>query len=73
VIKFDLAAPLSPEEFWDFRSEISETLRSKLKKLSDEEKTQIGVEVRDAVREFFPRGQMKFPAQLIIVTGVRHR
>ena len=71
VVKFDIAAPISPEEFWAMRSEISDTLREKLKSLSDEEKRRVADEVRDAVREFFPGGHMKFPAQMIIVTGTK--
>jgi SAM-dependent methyltransferase len=31
ILRFDMAAPISPEEFWDMRSEISEILRDKLK------------------------------------------
>ena len=71
VINFDFAAPLSLDEFWPFRSEISESLRTKLSKLSSEEKARIADEVREKVREFFPDGQMKFPAQMIIVSGVK--
>lgn len=71
VVKFDIAAPISPEEFWTLRSEISESLRSKLMTFSDEEKRQIRDEVQQATREFFPDGHMKFPAQMIIVSGVR--
>lgn len=71
VVNFDFAAPLSLDEFWPFRSEISESLRTKLSKLSSEEKARIADEVREKVREFFPNGQMKFPAQMIIVSGVK--
>lgn len=71
VVKFDIAAPISPEEFWTMRSEISDTLREKLRSLSDEEKRRVADEVRKAVREFFPGGHMKFPAQMIIVSGTK--
>jgi SAM-dependent methyltransferase len=71
VVDFDIAAPLTPEEFWDFRSEISESLRTKLKSLADEERDQIGDEVRDAVKQFFSGGLMTFPAQMIIVSGTK--
>lgn len=71
VVNFDFAAPLSLDEFWSFRSEISESLRTKLSKLSSEEKARIADEVREKVREFFPNGHMKFPAQMIIVSGVK--
>jgi ubiquinone/menaquinone biosynthesis C-methylase UbiE len=69
VFKFDIAAPISPDEFWEMRSGTSETLRSKLAKLSDEERSQIAAEVYVAVKEFFPNNQMCFPAQMLIVTG----
>ena len=68
-IKFDIAAPISREEFWTMRSEISEILREKLMNLPDEQRHQIAADVQEAVKEFFPDGHMKFPAQMIIVTG----
>jgi len=71
VVKFDIAAPLSPEEFWTMRSEISETLREKLKTLSGEDRRRLAEEVQEAVREFFPDGQMRFPAQMLIVSGAK--
>lgn len=69
VVKFNLEAPLSPLEFWSMRSQISDTLREKLAKLSAAEQSQITGEVEQAVQEFFPANQMRFPAQMIIVTG----
>ncbi|HLE63828.1 MAG TPA: hypothetical protein VI750_11830, partial [Pyrinomonadaceae bacterium] len=71
VVKFDIAAPISPEEFWAMRSETSESLREKLLKLSNETRPQIAREIQQAVREFFPNYQMRFPAQMIIVTGTK--
>ena len=71
VVKFDMAAPISTEDFWTFRSEISEVLREKLKIVSSDEQAQIASEVQDSVREFFPGGRMRFPAQMIIVSGAK--
>jgi ubiquinone/menaquinone biosynthesis C-methylase UbiE len=71
ILKFNIAAPISPEEFWDMRSEVSETLRDKLKKFSAAERYLIGKQVQHAVRKYFPNDQMRFPAQMIIVTGKR--
>jgi len=71
VVEFDIAAPLSPEEFWNMRSEISETLREKLKTVSSEDKRRMADEVREAVREFFPDNHMRFPGQMIIVSGAK--
>ncbi|HKR21913.1 MAG TPA: class I SAM-dependent methyltransferase [Pyrinomonadaceae bacterium] len=69
LLEFDVAAPISPADFWNLRSETSDTLRGKLRKLSGDEQAQIGAEVEDAVREFFPEGQMKFPTRMILVAG----
>lgn len=69
VLLFQMQAPITAEQFWATRSEISETLRSKLAALSEEEKAQIAQEVLDAIRPFFPNDQMNFPTQMIIVTG----
>ena len=69
IFKFDIAAPLSPTEFWQMRSSISETLRTKLASLSVAERSQIATEIEVAVKEFFPDNQMKFPTQMLIVSG----
>jgi ubiquinone/menaquinone biosynthesis C-methylase UbiE len=71
VVKFNLEAPLSPHEFWAMRSQLSDTLREKLAKVSAEEQAQITGEVEQAVQEFFPANQMRFPTQMIIVTGTK--
>ena len=69
IVTFDIAAPISPRQFWAMRSRMSDTLREKLAKLSADEQAEIAVEVEQAVQEFFPNDQMKFPAQFIIATG----
>lgn len=69
VVNFDIEAPISAHQFWDIRSQTSDTLREKLAKLSAGEQAQIAAEVEHAVKEFFPANQMKFPAQLLIATG----
>jgi len=69
IVEFDIAAPISAGQFWAMRSQTSDTLREKLKKLSADEQAQIAVEIEQAAKEFFPANQMKFPAQLIIATG----
>lgn len=69
IVSFDIAAPISAQQFWQMRSQTSDTLRLKLVQLSADEQAQIATEVEQEVKEFFPSGQMKFPAQLIIATG----
>jgi hypothetical protein len=53
------------------RSETSGTLREKLAQLSDEERSVVALEARDAVREYFSYDQMSFPARILIVTGTK--
>jgi ubiquinone/menaquinone biosynthesis C-methylase UbiE len=69
VFKFDIEAPVSAQQFWALRSQTSDTLREKLAKLPAIEQTQIAREVEQAVKDFFPHNQMKFPTQMIIATG----
>lgn len=69
VLQFRLAAPISPGEYWKLRSEVSDTLREKLAKLSAAEVLHVAQEVQEGVRGYFPNDQMSFPAQMIVVTG----
>lgn len=69
VVSFDIEAPISARQFWTMRSQTSDTLREKLARLSTDEQTQIAGEVEQAVKEFFPQGEMKFPTRMIVVTG----
>lgn len=71
IVSFDIAAPISPLQFWAMRSQTSDTLREKLATLSADEQSRIAVQIEQAVKEFFPGNQMKFPAQLIITTGTK--
>lgn len=72
-ISFDIEAPISAQEFWAMRSQTSDTLRSKLEQLSADEQAQIGREIKQAIAEFFPNNQMKFPALMILVTGHKRK
>jgi SAM-dependent methyltransferase len=69
LLDFDLNAPLTPREFWSLRVELSDTLRAKVAQLSREQLLRVQREVEEAGRPFFVSGQMKFPAQVLIVTG----
>lgn len=71
VVKFNMEAPITPHQFWTMRSQTSDTLREKLAKLSAAEQSQITSEIEQAVEEFFPANQMRFPTQMIVVTGKR--
>jgi ubiquinone/menaquinone biosynthesis C-methylase UbiE len=69
VLEFDISAAISAEEFWTLRSEVSETTRNKVMTLPEDVRSQLAHDVVAAVREYFPNDQMKFPAQMIIVSA----
>ncbi len=69
ILKFQIAARISVDEFWELRSATSGTLRKKLASFPDAQVCQVAEYVKEDVRGFFPNGQMSFPAQMIIVSG----
>ncbi len=69
VLDFRIRASIGLEQFWPLRVEMSDTLREKVAKLSAEQLSQIPQEVQQAVRGFFRKDEMDFPAQAILVTG----
>ncbi len=71
LFKFRMEAPMSAQEYWILRSEISETLRANIARLNAEQTFGVRMEVQEAVREFFPNGEMSFPAQMLIVTATK--
>lgn len=71
IFKFHIAAPISPDEFWEMRAGTSETLRAKLATLSEADSLAVARDVKLAVREYFPNNQMKFPGQTRIVTACK--
>ena len=71
MLQFRMEATISAQEYWILRSEISETLRENISRLSAEQTAAVRKEVQEAVPEFFPNGEMSFPAQMIIVTATK--
>lgn len=69
LLRFQIEAPISRDEFWEMRSGTSGTLRERLDSMSDDLRLKIADEVKEAVAEFFPGERMSFPAQMLIVTG----
>jgi ubiquinone/menaquinone biosynthesis C-methylase UbiE len=71
LLRFHIEAAITPREFWAMRSQTSGTLREKLEKLPKGVANRIAEEVEEALVEFFPNNQMKFPAQMLVVTGIK--
>jgi len=70
-LTFRIEAPIRLDDFWAVRSETSATLRERIRPLSSEERSAIAKEVRSAAREFFADDRMTFPAEALIVSGMR--
>jgi SAM-dependent methyltransferase len=67
---FWIEAPMNSEEFWEMRSEMSDSLRAKVATLTTDQQTVVKQAVEAAVAEYFKTGEMSFPAQALIVSGV---
>jgi ubiquinone/menaquinone biosynthesis C-methylase UbiE len=69
VLRFSIRAPISIENFWILRSEMSEKLRTKIAVLSKEQIAALKREVIEALSSYSsPRG-VSFPAEVLIVSG----
>jgi len=69
LLKFTIEAAITPRQFWQLRSELSETLRGKLATLSQAQLDSISSEVEKAGEAFYDRGSLRFPAEVLIVSG----
>jgi len=68
-LAFALEALLTPKQFWEVRVELSDTLRTKVATLSAEQIARLAQEVEEAGSAFYESGRMRFPAEVLIVTG----
>lgn len=68
-LSFEIEAPISLEQFWQMRTEMSDTLREKLARLAPAQLPIVKQEVSDAARKYFAGGKMSFPAQALVVSG----
>lgn len=73
LLKFKIEAPVSVEEFWTLRYEISEKLREKMAMLSGAQLIEVKRESLEALRPFSTDRGMSFPAEVLIVSGTKSR
>jgi ubiquinone/menaquinone biosynthesis C-methylase UbiE len=71
LLQFDILAPISGEDFWTLRCELSDTLRGKIAKLSKEQLAEVKRKALEGVREYFSDRGMRFPAEILIVSGAK--
>ena len=73
LLQFTIQAPISVEDFWTLRCEMSEKLREKVAMLSREQLTEVKRRSLEALRGYSTDGEMSFPAQVLIVSGSKCR
>ena len=72
LLQFRMQTPVSVEDFWTLRYEISETVREKLARLSTNQLSEVKSQVLDAYREYTTAQGMSFPAEVLIVSGSKY-
>jgi SAM-dependent methyltransferase len=71
--QFTIQAPISVEDFWTLRCEMSEKLREKLAMLSRHQLNEVKGQSLEALRGYFTDRGMSFPAQVLVVSGTKRR
>jgi ubiquinone/menaquinone biosynthesis C-methylase UbiE len=73
LLQFTIQAPISVEDFWTLRLEMSETLREKIAALSKDQMTEVKRQALESLREYSADRGMSFPAEVLIVSGAKDR
>jgi ubiquinone/menaquinone biosynthesis C-methylase UbiE len=73
LLQFTVQAPISVEDFWILRCEMSEKLREKVAMLSREQLPEVKREALEALRGYSTDRGMSFPAEVLIVSGTKNR
>ena len=69
LLRFHTQAPISIEQYWDLRIELSDTLRAKVAKLAPNQVAQAKRDVINEAKTFWVEGAMNFPSEVLIVSG----
>jgi len=69
LLRFAIRAPISVEDYWAIRSEMSDKLRAKLSTLSKDQLAKLRGEVLEALRAYSTNGVVSFPGEVLIVSG----
>lgn len=69
TVSFAIEAPINVAQFWELRTEMSDTFRKKLARLVPDQVAAIRYTVQKKVGSYFKSGSMSFPGAVLIVTG----
>jgi ubiquinone/menaquinone biosynthesis C-methylase UbiE len=72
LLQFTVQAPISVEDFWILRCEMSEKLRDKVAMLSREQLKEAKLQALEALRRYSTDRGMSFPAELLIISGAKN-
>jgi ubiquinone/menaquinone biosynthesis C-methylase UbiE len=69
LLNFQIQEKILFEQFWQLRTEMSESLREKMAGLTPAQLPTVKQAAADATQRYFVNGQMSFPAEALIVGG----
>jgi len=73
LLQFNIQAPISAEDFWVIRLEMSDSLREKIAGVSGEQFAAVTRELVESLREYSTDRGMSFPAEVLVVSGTKSR
>ena len=71
LLPFVIQAPISVEDFWTLRLEMSDKLRAKISALSGEQLADVHRQALASLREYSTDRGMRFPAEVLIVSAAK--
>jgi len=73
LLQFTIDVPMSVEDYWALRLEMSAKLREKISMLPQEQRSELTRQVLESVREYTTDRGIRFPAEALIVSGAKGR
>ena len=71
LLQFPIQAAISLEDFWTLRVEMSEKLREKIARLSNDQVAEVKRQTLESLAEYRTESGMSFPAEVLIVSGAK--
>jgi ubiquinone/menaquinone biosynthesis C-methylase UbiE len=71
LFQFTIHAPMSAEDFWALRLEMSEKLREKTAALPKDQMTELKRQALESIREYSTDRGVSFPAEVLVVSGAK--
>lgn len=71
LLQFTIRAPVSPEDFWTVRCEMSERLRGVIAALAADQLAEVKRQSIEALRPYYLDGGISLPAEVLIVSGTK--